>query len=94
MIRCGDESGELCQSCGDRRSWDGCGKVIKPNEADLLPCPCCGGLALLCQWLDTLNPNAAWVECTICELMTDSVHHEDPIEAKRLAAAIWNRRTS
>jgi hypothetical protein len=34
--RCGDESGELCPSCGDRRSWDGCGRELAPNLRDRL----------------------------------------------------------
>ncbi len=74
------------------RKWGWAKQDPPPREPDLLPCPCCGGIALFGQWLDTLDPNATWIECTTCELMTDSVHHEDPIEAMRLAAAIWNKR--
>lgn len=61
----------------------------------VLPCPCCGGKARLCQWRDTVNPNATWVECVseACGVMTDSQHAETPEEAARLAIAIWSRRT-
>ena len=61
------------------------------TDIDLLPCPFCGGQPRLAQWLDTLNPNASWVECE-CGIMTESVYHEDAEQAKRLAAAVWNRR--
>jgi len=61
------------------------------TDIDLLPCPFCGGQPRLAQWLDTLNPNATWIECE-CGIMTESVYHEDPEQAKRLAAAVWNRR--
>jgi hypothetical protein len=62
------------------------------THTDLKPCAHCGYEARLCQWRDTLEPNATWVECPDCGIMTDSFHHEDPEMAKEMAAAIWNRR--
>jgi uncharacterized Zn finger protein len=59
---------------------------------EVLPCPCCGSEARICQWRDTLDPNATWVECPECGIMTDSFHHADAEEAKAMAAAVWNRR--
>lgn len=61
---------------------------------ELLDCPFCSCEAHIGQWRDTLNPNATWVECMSpsCRAMTDTVHHEDADEAKRMAAALWNRR--
>ena len=57
------------------------------------PCPSCGGEAHICQWKDTKNPNATWIECD-CGMMTDSYHHKDPQEATKMAIAVWdgNRR--
>lgn len=63
-------------------------------DADLLPCPFCGGAAAFRQWLDTLDPNATWIECTGCSVMTDTTHHHDPEHAKRMAAQVWNRRAA
>lgn len=28
LKRCGDKDGDLCHSCGERRSWDGCGTLL------------------------------------------------------------------
>ena len=61
-------------------------------DIQLKPCLFCGGKAVFGQWLDTLNPNATWIECTGCPILTDAFYHEDPIKAKEEAAAIWNRR--
>lgn len=65
------------------------------GEVVLIPCPCCEAEAKYCQWRDTLEPNATWVECTNeeCGLTTDDVHHKDPEEAKRIVARRWNKRT-
>jgi Lar family restriction alleviation protein len=63
------------------------------TDTDLLPCPFCGGTAELVQWRDTLDPHATWIHCIDCDVMTESYHHEDAEQAKRLAAAVWNRRT-
>jgi len=59
---------------------------------EVLPCPCCGSEARICQWRDTLDPMATWVECTECGIATDTFHHEDREEATAMAAAVWNRR--
>ena len=66
----------------------------QPDGAGLLQCPFCGSPAALCKWLDTLEPNATWIECTNgdCGILTDSFHHEYPEQAKALAIAVWNRR--
>jgi hypothetical protein len=55
----------------------------------LMDCPCCGTTPNICQWKDTITPNATWIECE-CGIMTDSTHHEDSNEAKNLAIKIWN----
>lgn len=62
------------------------------TDANLLPCPFCGGKAHFCQWIDTLDPNATWIECEQCHVATDTVHHDMPERAKQIVAATWNRR--
>jgi len=62
------------------------------TDPTLIPCPCCGGEARICQWKDTLDPHATWIACASCGLMTDSFHAFTPEAAKQKAAAVWNRR--
>ena len=58
----------------------------------LLPCPMCGDEARVCQWKDTVEPNATWIECPNCSVMTDTFYDPSPDEAIRNAASVWNRR--
>lgn len=60
--------------------------------SDLKPCPMCGDEASFCQWRDTMEPNATWVECPSCGIMTDTFYDPSPDEAKRKAATVWNTR--
>ena len=45
------------------------------------------------QWLYTLKPHATWIECS-CGVTTDSFHHDDPQEAKRLAWKAWEKHNA
>ena len=58
------------------------------NKEPLI-CGSCERKPAICQWTDTVNPNATWIECE-CGMMTDTVYHEDPDMAKDLAIDIWN----
>ena len=62
------------------------------QELKLLDCPFCGGKAAICQWRDTENPNATWVECTNCGVCQESKHDEDADFVKGIAAMLWNTR--
>lgn len=59
------------------------------SSTPLLGCPSCGKEAKVCQWGDTKDPNATWIECE-CVMMTDTQHAEDPQEAIELAIKVWN----
>jgi hypothetical protein len=51
----------------------------------------CGKEARVCQWTDTLQPNATWIECE-CGMITRSFHHKDPLVAKQKAIKMWNAK--
>ena len=59
---------------------------------ELKPCPFCNGKAVLVQWRDTKKPNATWIECGGCEVMTSSFHDKEYVKAIAKAVRVWNRR--
>lgn len=66
--------------------------LSQTDGAGLYACRC-GANAALCQWRDTLKPNATWVECTNpdCGMTTDSYQHDDAEQAKAEVVRRWNR---
>lgn len=64
------------------------------NNVFLKACAHCGSAPALRQWRDTVNPNATWVECVGCGLMTDTFYDPNAIAAQRKAAERWNMRVS
>ena len=60
----------------------------------LKSCAHCGSAPELHQWRDTECPNATWIECVGCGVMTDTVYDPDGPSAQRKAAERWNMRAT
>lgn len=64
------------------------------NGIYLKACAHCGSAPSLHQWRDTVTPNATWIECVGCGVMTDTFHDPRPLVARRKAAELWNMRAT
>ncbi len=62
------------------------------NSVFLKACAHCAGMPALRQWRDTVNPNATWIECVQCGLMTDTFYDPNALIAQHKAAERWNTR--
>lgn len=56
--------------------------------------PCiCGKEAKVCQWTDTLKPNATWMECK-CGIISKTFYSKDSVDARNKCIKAWNNRAS
>ncbi len=54
-------------------------------------CPNCNATPHLCQWTDTVRPNATWINCD-CGFTTKTYYDKDPEKAKKKVLKIWEAR--
>jgi len=52
----------------------------------------CGAEPVMVQWEDTLKPNATWIECKSCGMMTKTYYDKVPLKAKEKALKAWNKK--
>lgn len=65
------------------------------NETELLPCPFCGGQAILKCITDVSAPAADdwWVSCIGCRVERPSTRKSEIVHSRDEAIAAWNRRS-
>lgn len=68
-------------------------KYRKSKDKELMCCPFCGKFeAVICQWMDTLDPFCTWIECGNCHAMLEHMHDKDPRKVIDTLVNKWNTR--
>lgn len=62
------------------------------TDADLLPCPFCGGAAQFSSWIDVQAGVYLWAKCKQCGAGTEARLGESIDQLEPIAASEWNKR--